>query len=144
MPRAIKDKRKHKLFKQRKVDGICVVCGKNPPRVNEVGCDYCYSLHAEYMHDLTSGLRELGFCVQCRAVVHDKNPKTGRRYARCNVCRGYQNKKRGSYHVAHLQKMVEAKICFDCGVAITLINKVTGQPFRRCLPCRISRANKAA
>ena len=136
-----KDKRKTIVRAQRKKEGLCVICGDLPPIEGQVGCKGCYERNAAYKKEMASDLKEMGFCIQCRAVVTDRSPATKKRYSRCQECRAYQNQRRYNYHLVKIAKKEEAHECVSCHRKVEKINHVTGKPFRRCLPCRIAMAS---
>ena len=93
MSRETRNKRKKAARKQRKADGMCVLCGVREAIPGLVGCDWCYDKHLDYLNELQQGRRELGFCVQCGDPVKEKNPRTLKLFARCTKCRAYQKRK---------------------------------------------------
>lgn len=117
-----------------------MICGDLPPLEGQVGCKGCYERNAAYKKEMTYDLKSMGFCIQCRGVVTDRSPITRKRYSRCQECRAYQNKRRYEYHLVKMSKKEDAQECLDCKRKVEKINKATGRLFRRCLPCRISRA----
>lgn len=129
------------LRRKWKKAGLCIVCGKVEPLPSQLGCAECYARQAAYKQAMNADLSEMGFCIQCREVIKEINPRNKQLYTRCKTCRDYQNQRRSGYYQTRRSKQVEHG-CFDCGEPVTVINPSTEMPFRRCRACRVSRSRR--
>jgi len=104
-----KNSRYRERYKARKLAGLCVKCGKSPPRKNNVRCETCLGKHnfssrKSYNKNLSTGL-----CANCGGTKEDSRSS-------CNDCL----KKKQDEHLRRKLKCFEhyGNACKCCGEAI--------------------------
>ena len=53
------------LYKKRKEAGVCVECGRRPPRDGKRTCEECHQKHKQYCHERYIACVEAGLCYIC-------------------------------------------------------------------------------
>ena len=128
---------KKELYRSRKEKGLCVKCGKVPPRENKVMCAECAEKERKYENETRAFCRSVGICPvcqknklfgderncpECRAKNYARNLKQPKTIRRINTTY-YKRKKLG--------------LCVKCGDKPPEYNKTM------CKRCLIKEQNRA-
>lgn len=128
---------KKELYRSRKAKGLCVKCGKVPPRENRVMCAECAEKERKYENESRAFCRSVGICPVCQ-----KNKLFGDE-RNCPECRAKNyarnlNKPNIVRHIntTHYKRKTEG-LCIKCGERPPVFGRVS------CSYCLIKEQQRA-
>lgn len=128
---------KKELYRSRKEKGLCVKCGKVPPRQNRVMCAECGEKERRYENETRAFCRSVGICPVCQ-----KNKLYGNE-RNCVECRAKNyarnlNQPKVVRHIntTHYKRKAEG-LCVKCGERPPENDRVM------CSRCLIKEQNRA-